>query len=219
MKRVIIICEGPTEQAFCNTTLAPVLFAKGICVNTPLIKHSKGGIVKWEVLKKQIEIHLKSDKNAYVTTFIDYYGIYLKYQFPSWQEAEGIPDKNMRINKLEEGMLSDILFDYQHRFIPYLQLHEFESLLFSDIQCIYSQIPSNEIIGRDELIKTINDNPNPETINNHKETSPSHRLERIICGYNKIVYGDVLSEAIGLPILRQKNPRFDSWITKLESLN
>lgn len=218
MKRVIIICEGPTEQSFCNTTLAPVLFAKGICINTPLIKHSKGGIVRWQILKQQIEIHLKSDREAYVTTFIDYYGIYSKYQFPCWKDAEGIPDKNMRINKLEEGMLNDILPDYKHRFIPYMQLHEFESLLFSDVHIIYDQIPPNEIKDRDELEKIINDNPNPETINNHKETSPSHRLERIILGYNKIVYGDILSEAIGLPLLRQKNPRFDAWISKLESL-
>lgn len=43
---------------------------------------------------------------------------------------------------------------------------------------------------------------NPEMINNGRETSPSHRLMRIIRGYNKIVYGDILASAIGLNRMR-----------------
>ncbi len=55
-------------------------------------------------------------------------------------------------------------------------------------------------------------------INNSKATSPAHRLERIIKGYNKVVYGDILSEAIGLNRIREKSPRFNSWITRLENI-
>jgi hypothetical protein len=46
MKRIIIICEGPTEQAFCKTNLQVHFQTKGIYIQTPLIKHSRGGIVK-----------------------------------------------------------------------------------------------------------------------------------------------------------------------------
>jgi len=218
MKRIIIICEGPTEQAFCKTNLQQHFQAKGILIQTPLIKHSKGGIVKWSILKKEIETLLKTDKSAFVTTFIDYYGLYSKYSFPNWQESEKIQDKNTRMDNLEDGMLDDVDKDLRFRFIPYLQLHEFEGLLFNDINIIYNQIPPNDIIDKRELEKTFEDYDNPEMINNTRETSPSHRLERIIKGYNKVVYGDILAEAIGLHRIRNKSPRFNNWISKLESI-
>lgn len=52
MKRIIIICEGHTEKEFCKTVLASYFQSKNIYIQTPLIKKSKGGIVKWEELKK-----------------------------------------------------------------------------------------------------------------------------------------------------------------------
>ena len=218
MKRVIMICEGPTEQAFAKTNLQVPFIHKNIILQAPLIKASRGGIVKWAKLKEQIEIHLKSEPDAYVTTFIDYYGIYEKYEFPGWAAAHAIVDRHARIGALEQAMLNDIDPALQHRFMPYLQLHEFEGLLFNDIDVIYSQIPAADIVGKAELEKTFADYANPEMINNNRETSPSHRLTRIIRGYNKVVYGDILSEAIGLTRIRAKSPRFNSWITTIENL-
>ena len=52
MKRLIIIVEGDTELAFVNTILAPYLYSKGILsVSCFKIKHSKGGLSKYEHLK------------------------------------------------------------------------------------------------------------------------------------------------------------------------
>lgn len=218
MKRLIIICEGETEQAFCKTNLQLHLQIKGIYLQTPLIKRSRGGIVKWPILKQQIETHLKVDASAFVTTFIDYYGLYSKHDFPNWDTSEKITDRNIRMETLEKGMHDDINQNLRHRFIPYLQLHEFEGLLFNDINIIYSQIPPSDIVGKPELEKTFADYTNPEMINNVRETSPSHRLGRIIKGYNKVVYGDILAEAIGLERIRNKSPRFHNWISKIESL-
>jgi len=218
MKRVIMICEGPTEQAFAKTNLQVPFIQKDIILHTPLIKASRGGIVKWPTLKYQIEMHIKSEPEAFVTTFIDYFGMYEKHEFPGWSLAQAIVDKNNRMDALEQAMLNDIDPQLQHRFIPYLQLHEFEGLLFNDINVIYSQIPPADLVGRPELEKTFADYNNPEMINNHKNTSPSHRLQRIIRGYNKIVYGDILSETIGLTRIRARSPRFNNWISALESL-
>lgn len=218
MKRIILICEGPTEQAFVNTNLQVYFISKNIYIQSPLIKASRGGIVKWNKLKEQIEIHLKAEPNAYVTTFIDYYGMYDKFHFPQWNESQQIVDLNKRMDALELGMQNDIDINLRHRFIPYLQLHEFEGLLFNDINIIKAQIPKEDIVGLPELEKTFADYDNPEMINSNRTTSPSHRLMRIIKGYNKVVYGDILSEAIGLLRIRQKSPRFNSWITKLESI-
>lgn len=219
MDRIIMICEGQTEQAFAKSTLQVPLIAKNISLQAPTIKASRGGIVKWNRLKEQIEMHLKSDPGAYVTTFLDYYGMYEKHVFPGWVEAHNIPDKNKRMDFLEQSMLKAIDPELAHRFIPYLQLHEFEGLLFNDIDVIYSQIPADDIVGKAELEKTFHDYDNPEMINDNRETSPSHRLQRIIRGYNKVVYGDILSEAIGLERIRAKSPRFNKLITTLENIN
>lgn len=218
MKRVIIICEGETEKEFCNTILTPYFAKKEIFLQSPLIKKSMGGIVKWAELKKQITLHLKTNSEAFVTTLIDYYGLYSKYNFPNWEEAEHQPDKNKRMQILEQGMSESIDDSVRFRFIPYLQLHEFEGLLFNEIDIFREQIPANELVGIDELTQTLKQYSNPEMINNNRETSPSHRLERIILGYNKIVYGNILAEAIGLKKIRAKSPRFNEWIKKLKRI-
>jgi len=218
MIRLIIICEGQTEQAFCKTVLSPYFLNKGIIVQSPTIKHTRGGIVRWSILKQQIETHLQGEPKTFVTTLIDYYGLYQKHSFPCWEESEKIHDKNQRMLELEMAMKNDISDEVRYRFIPYLQLHEFEGLLFNEIEVFYNQIPEDDLVGESELIDTFNQYSNPEMINNTRETSPSHRLLRIIRGYNKVVYGDILAEEIGLGRMRDKSPRFNEWIEKLSSL-
>ena len=218
MKRVIIICEGETEKEFCTTILAPYFSKQQIYLQSPLIKKSMGGIVKWKDLKKQIENHLKNDTDAYVTTLIDYYGLYEKYEFPKWNVAESQPDKNIRMDILENGMEESISEEIRYRFLPYIQLHEFEGLLFNEEKYFHEQIPTKELVGTEELSKIFRIYENPEMINNNRETSPSHRLERIILGYNKIVYGNILAEAIGLENIKSKSPRFNNWINNIEKI-
>jgi hypothetical protein len=164
--------------------------------------------------KKEIETHLQ-EPNVIVTTLIDYYGLYQKYNFPNWNQGEIIIDKNARLDFLEEGMKQDISDEFRHRFIPYLQLHEFEGLLFNDIQFFYDQVPKAELVGLAELKKTFADYDNPEMNNNNRETSPSHRLKRIIKGYNKPLYGHYFAEAIGIKQIRAKSPRFNQWVEKI----
>ena len=213
-----MICEGPTEQAFVKTNLQVPFINKDIYIQAPIIKASRGGIVKWDKLKDQVEKTLKAETDAYATTFIDYYGMYEKHKFPGWDAAHTTADKNQRMDILEQSMLNDIDPQLQHRFIPYLQLHEFEGLLFNDIDVIKSHVPPNDLVGIGELEKTFADFDNPEMINNNKSTSPSQRLQRIIKGYDKVIYADILSQAIGLDRIRAKSPRFNNWITKLESV-
>lgn len=214
MKRVIIICEGETEREFCKKVLAPHLIHHNIFIQAPLIKRSMGGIVRWSILKKEIETHLH-EPNVIVSTLIDYYGLYQKYNFPSWVDGERIVNKNSRMDFLENAMKEDIAEAIQHRFIPYLQLHEFEGLLFNEIQLFYDQVPKAELVDINELKKTFADYDNPEMINNSRDTSPSHRLKRIIKGYNKPLYGHYFAEAIGIEKIRAKAPRFDQWVSTI----
>jgi hypothetical protein len=219
MARIIIICEGQTEKEFCTKVLNPHFSNNGIYLQSPLIKKTMGGIVKWSELRNQILLHLKTDPTAFVSTLIDYYGLYEKHGFPDWDNAEAEPNKSKRMDILENAIAGDIDDAFKHRFIPYIQLHEFEGLLFNDINVFYEQIPEDELVGKEELKQTFQDYDNPEMINNDKETSPSNRLRRIILGYNKIVYGNILAEAIGIEKLRQKSTRFNNWLTKFEQIS
>ena len=113
---------------------------------------------------------------------------------------------------LESAMQEDMDSDLRQRFFPYLQLHEFEGLLFNKIEIFHEQIPPDELVNNIELEDTFSNYSNPEMINNNRDTCPSRRLERIILGYNKVVYGNILAEAIGLERMREKSPRFNAWL-------
>ena len=217
MRRIIIVCEGETEQEFCKDILRPHFLAQNTHIEAPTIKKSGGGIVAWKTLQNQIENHLKEDVSAIVTTFIDYYGLNNKLKFPKWDEAKAIVDKSDRLSFLETAMGKSLDESIRYRFIPYIQLHEFEGLLFNNIAVFDRQIARNEFTDYDELARTIEENPNPELINDGKDTAPSKRLLRLIKGYNKPVYGSILAESIGLENIRNKSPRFNNWLTLLES--
>ena len=54
MKRLVIVCEGETEQAFCNDVLRSHFLSKDIQLEAPTIKHSNGGIVAWDTLRNRL---------------------------------------------------------------------------------------------------------------------------------------------------------------------
>jgi hypothetical protein len=218
MKRIIIICEGNTEIEFCNEILYPHFLPQDIFLETPLIKKTKGGIVPWPTLKRQIKKHLLQDPTAFVTTFIDFYGIPDDYLFPDWEQSKTRVDKNERMALLEKAMKKDIDDSIAVRFEPYLQLHELEGLLFNNIDAFDRLIPVADFVDREELIQIIESYPNCELINDTPDNAPSYRLERLIRGYNKIVDGPKLAKQIGLDNIRRKSPRFSAWIEKLERL-
>ena len=146
---------------------------------------------------------------------IDYYGINERHNFPGWIDSLDIVDKNSRMDFLENAMFNDLSEKYRQNFLPYIQLHEFEGLLFNDIQIFYDHFTELELVGKDELIKTFEEYDNPEMINNHLETAPSKRLKRIIKGYNKRLFGHYFAEAIGISKMRARSPRFNSWVGNL----
>lgn len=214
MRRLIVICEGPTEQEFCNVVLAPHLEKFDIEVVAPVVKKSNGGIVPWTSLRPQIMNHLR-ENGAIVTMLVDYYGIKEHYNFPGWVESLGIVNKQERIHFLIERMKEDIPEDMRYRFIPYIQLHEFEGLLFSDIMAFKESFDESEA-NLYEIESVMTQFDSPEDINNSPATAPSKRLIAAIPGYNKIVYGSILAELIGIEKIRRKCPLFDEWISTLE---
>ena len=102
--------------------------------------------------------------------------------------------------------------------MPYLQLHEYEALLFSDLEAFrYADVPTRTINSWQAQLATF---AGPEDVNNSRQTAPSKRL---IAGWPryehaKPQFGVLLAERIGLPTIRAKCSRFNDWISRLEAL-
>jgi hypothetical protein len=97
------------------------------------------------------------------------------------------------------------------RIIPYIQLHEFEALLFSSAAGFEMLFP--DIAPQVEQI--IRQYPNPELIDDHPQTAPSKRILNLCKKYDKVVDGVAIAEAIGLKTIMQQCPRFNAWLHQL----
>jgi len=165
-------------------------------------------------MKDDIQRFLKQETSPDVrfTTMIDLYG--LMQDFPNFDSAKSLQPR-LRINALEAAFYQDI---NDRRFIPYIQLHEYEALLFSDIQCLNSQFENREN-QINELATISSQFESPELINDGPQTAPSKRIIQHIPEYEnrKVMVGSLAAEHIGLPKLRSRCPHFDEWIKKLES--
>jgi len=92
------------------------------------------------------------------------------------------------------------------RFLPYIQLHEYEGLLFSDAQAFASGIAQPHLVQQFEAVR--NDFPTPEDINDHPDTAPSKRVLRIYPKYRKVLDGTLAAKAVGVDRMRQEMPTF-----------
>ncbi len=216
MKRLIIVCEGPTEHEFCMNLIAPDLLKSDIYVDAPLVKRSNGGIVPWSSIKRQIEMHLH-EKGAYVTLLVDYYGIKDSYFFPGWIESKEIFPMSARLQFLCERMKADVTPELASRFIPYIQIHEFESLLFSNINIFKNNFDSKSM-KFSVLEDAVREFSNPEEINSRPTLAPSKRLIEAIPGYQKVNDGAYIADEIGLFEILQKCPLFRQWFSTLQSI-
>jgi len=222
MIRLHIIAEGQTEQTFAKTVLAPYLanfniFVDARCVLTSKDKRAakeyRGGLLSYEKAKKDIQNWLKEDKRSECrfTTMFDLYA--LPNDFPGHSEAQREADKYRRVELLESAMAQDI---NAPRFIPYIQLHEFEALILADPQQLeWEYLEHNGAINN---LKEMVDSQNPELINDGPTTAPSKRIIAEIPEYDKVTAGVAVADKIGLQTLRQKCRHFDEWLTRLENL-
>ncbi|MFA7616755.1 MAG: DUF4276 family protein [Weeksellaceae bacterium] len=217
MKRLLIIVEGDTEKNFIDKVLAPYLYTQGLKeIRCFKIKHSKGGLSKYSHLKKDIK-NCVFENNVLVSTLIDFYA--LPNDFPQYEQAQKIKNSFDRADFLENAIVEDISKSTGKsisNLLPYIQVHEFEALVFSSLDTIISLYDTNEA-DFEELKKVIDTYPNPEDINNDPETAPSKRLQKhqLIKGYNKIIDGIIIIETTGIETILKKCTRFNSWVKEL----
>ena len=136
MSRVLVEVEGPTEQGFVERILAPVLSLRNVHVSARRIgKPGHKGGNKWGSARRDILDILKQDAAVYCSTMFDYYG--MPDDWPG-RTASKLADLDKRAEIVEEAVAADIKaamggsFD-RRRFIPYVEMHEFEAMLFSDV--------------------------------------------------------------------------------------
>lgn len=214
MINIYVYCEGQTEESFVKYILSPRFTEKGIML-FPIIHRTKegpagifkGGLTDYNKAVKEIKKLCSQHKNEKVTSFIDYYGL------------DNIPqvnyngtDKYMLISEIEQRFFNDVGYS---NFVPYISLHEFESLLFSSPE----EFAYLDSAASSKLERTLSEfNNNPELINNGLETAPSKRIKNEIRNYSKVLDGIAVAKKVSLSKMRMMCKHFDRWISSLEML-
>ncbi len=150
--------------------------------------------------------------DSWFTTMVDFYRI--PKDFPGFAASKDTGDRYERIRWLENKFKEDLGYP---RFLPYIQLHEFESLLFAD--------PSNFTLafpGCDAQIAALcairDREANPELIDDGPETHPSKRIGDLLPQYVKPSAGPLIAKQIGLMVLQRECSHFAEWMQSLRSI-
>lgn len=225
MRRVLTVVEGFTERAIVEQTFAPYLGARGISLHAKVIGKPghKGGIRSFEAVRKEILALLKQERTSYVSTFFDYYGLPLNWPgMPQAKEKRAreiaaIVEAAMR-RAVESKMEAS---DDSSRFVPYVQMHEAEALLFSDTNIMASVFERRDLQA--PLDRILQECVECEEINDHAETAPSKRIEKLFSAYRKgsgiRAHAPMILKRIGVDRLRQACPHFNEWIAVLEGIS
>lgn len=226
--RLHVIAEGRTEEKFVKDVLSKHLGNFNISTDARSVLTSKdrrthkayrGGLAEYERTKKDILAWIREDDHPQCrfTTMFDLYA--LPADFPGYQEAKSKNDPYRRVEILEAAFADDI---NDHRFVPYIQLHEFEALVFAEPQKLASEYLEHKQPIRN-LVKLLNEmNGNPELIDDGKDTAPSKRILSEIPEYDKANVGPMIVERIvemsGIEVLKQKCKHFNAWQKKPASI-
>ena len=207
MKRLVFLVEGDTEVILVNNHIIPYLYSCGFKnpMNAQTIlsnrrRHSKGGNISYEYFANDVK-RIFAQGDVIVTSFLDFFR--LPNNFP------GFTNDSSKIESIEQAIISD-LSQYGNIY-PYIQKHELEALMFSSMDGF------NLVVDEPESLKKLQelvDQNAPEDINGGRNTAPSKRLEAIFA-YEKTIDGEMIFDLIGLDKMREKCPRFNSWIELL----
>lgn len=227
MTRLLIHVEGETEETFVNEILAPHLYSRGyIKVSARLLGNARqrdrrGGIRGWNAARDDILNHLKEDPGCLATTMVDYYALPQTGE-KAWpgREAAGKLPFPQKAATVQDALLADICgemgggFDPK-RFVPYVMMHEFEGLLFSDCSRFGQGIGRPELVPQFQAIRDAFGTP--EEIDDSPVTAPSKRVKALVPGYEKPLLGVLAVLEIGLESIRAECPHFGTWLNHLEA--
>ena len=226
MTRLLIHVEGETEEAFVNDVLRQHLYRLGYTavaariMGTAQERARRGGIVSWAIARQRILNNLRADSELVITTMVDYYGMPSDWPGRSNPFTAAMSVSN-RAEEIENALLQDICDEMgtdfnPDRFIPYVMMHEFEAMLFSDCQAFGTAIGRVDLSASFQAIR--DEFGSPEAIDDSPSTAPSKCIEELFPEYDKLVGGTVGLLSIGLDTIRNQCPHFDAWLHRLETL-
>lgn len=211
MPRLIFIVEGDSEQRFINEHLVSYLTLKfpGVSMHAQKIttnrkKNVKGGNVNYELLKNEIR-RTYAQGGVLITTFMDFFRLPTDYP--------GYTQDVKQISQIEDAIRVDCSSIIPPTaFLPYIQKHEFETLLFA-YSAGFSKVV--DAAKMSEILSVLKKFSNPEDINGSPETAPSKRLLSIF-NYKKVADSALVMKDVDIDALRKRCPRFDAWVGRLE---
>ena len=218
MNRVQILVEGYTERDFVQEILAPVLSLRQVHVTAPVIGKPghKGGARSWESTCPEIMAALKH--TPVVSTMFDYYAMPLDWPGRCAAQHLAMPARALTVEEEMGKAVTQVMgesFD-PRRFVPYVELHEFEAMLFSDASKLAQTLQKPNLT--DYFQGILNEFGGPEAINDGLQTAPSKRILHAVPRYDKRLDGILAASNIGLDRIRNSCPHFAQWLTRLENL-
>lgn len=210
MRLLYIVCEGPTEEEFVNEVLRQALPSE-LNLRPILIGPTgkRGGHVSFDRALDSI-LRLAKQCNGAVTTLFDLYGL-----------GEGWPERPFTCEEMERALTDAMLRAMGHSWNPtsfraHIQPYEFEGLLFSDPAAMARGMGREDLEGHFRSIREAF--PSPEAINNSRVTSPSHRIEALVKGYQKPFQGNLAALEVGVEVMIRECPHFAGWVEWLRTL-
>ncbi|MDR0674095.1 MAG: DUF4276 family protein [Zoogloeaceae bacterium] len=215
MSRVYLLAEGQTEEAFVRELLQPHYARTGLYLTPIIVSTSaghKGGVVSYAKIKPQIERLCKQDAAAQVSTMFDLYALPRDFPGKNLATYPATASGRQRAEFVEAALAQDI---NQRNFIPNLLVHEYEALLFTQLDAFQIWTDDDEVLLP---LRNVRQHSAPEDINDNPHGAPSKRILSVMPGYQKTLHGSLIACEIGLDAIRADCPHFDGWLRKLETL-
>ena len=221
MKDLYFIVEGETELEFINKILIPYIYSKGARCHIqgyPITMSGGGhGFNNIQHFVNTITPVMHYRGAPIITTLIDYFKLNSETKLPGYTGCLNLNSADSKVDFLNIK-LNDVvqaIFPYRF-FIPYIQKHEMETLLFANPEEGFS-LEDKSI--RDSVTDVCARYPNIEDINGTETGAPSKRLEAIYTAnnkkYEKIIDGIDIAELTGIEKILEKCPRFKRWVDGL----
>ena len=183
------------------------------------LRGHQGGNPNYARVKKDVSLLLKQDATAYCSTMLDFYG--LGSGFPGTPPPPNLTNLE-KVAHIERAVKENITETVSAsrpdiRFLPYLQLHEYEGLLFSDPAAFANGINMAALTQQFEKVRR--EFQTPEDINDGFDTAPSKRVLQCHPSYRKPLDGTRAAKAVGIDTIRRECPHFRDWVERLEALS
>jgi hypothetical protein len=151
----------------------------------------------------------------------DYYKLPSSFPGASVRSSTAI-NASQKVQSIESAFLKDIeiqcphaVVQSRHFFLPFIMLHEFETLLFAD-PVITAQQLADPSQSRQLAKICLQFNNQPEDIDHM--TSPSQRIRQCFSSYDKSTAGPLIVQEIGIPSLCTACPHFGNWVASLGNI-